>query len=184
MCSSRRIGFHPNASVGLASLSRCRILSCSSATSRGARRSASWYGSVPEFAQSVRRVASVSTALFGREIRLPLRRGELVERPDLVPGLRRWDSELLEEVRPVGADMAGGVDRERPEVVVPLVARVARPDRIARLVIDEGSVDHLIERPGVRRSGRSRRCADGRARAGRTSRRAAGSMHRQSPEAI
>ena len=60
--------------------------------------------------------------------------------------------EALEQVGPVGADVPGGVDREPPEVPLPLVARVARPDGASGLVGDEVAVEQLVERQ--QRSGR------------------------------
>ena len=48
--------------------------------------------------------------------------------------------------------MPGGIDRERPEVPLPLVARVARPHGASRLVGDEVSIEQVVERQ--ERSGR------------------------------
>ena len=75
-----------------------------------------------------------------------LRPGAAVELPDVVPGLGHPDTQLLEKVGPVRARVPGRVDREPPEVAVPLVARMARADRVGGLIGYEGGVQVLVER--------------------------------------
>ena len=75
-----------------------------------------------------------------------LRPRRAVELPDVVPGRRDPAAETLEQVGTVGADVARRVDREAPQVTVPLVARVARAHGVGRLVGDERVVDLAVER--------------------------------------
>ena len=88
----------------------------------------------------------VSTALFGKRDRHPGRTCGLVEREYVVPRLGNAHAEALEQVGPVGADVPGGVDRQPPQALFPLIARVARADGASSLVGDEVAVEQIVER--------------------------------------
>ena len=153
MCSSRRIGFQANASDGPASVSRASSVELLERDR--ARR---------ELLLVLVRIGArvgEQREQGGRACRPPCSEARSTSRPRArassssstsshVSGTR--DAEALEQVGPVGADVSGGVDREPPQVPLPLVARVARPDRASGLVGDEVSVEQLVERE--ERSGR------------------------------